>query len=132
MEKVPLPIMIAEPRPQKRISDCAIVCLHMLLGRSYADVRAACPRGHPEDQGLTRRQIQNVASRLGVHLVYTPGPPPDDAVGILDLDHDERDHVVIYAKDTVYNPSTDEWWLDVEAFCAHEKFRINGLLWRAT
>lgn len=125
----PLPLVI-EPSVMKTDGDCAIVCLRMLLGRPYAEVRAACRR---TTGGLSTRQIQSVASRLGVRLAYTPGPPPDDAVGILDLDHDNGvGHYVIYVKDTVFDPSTGELWTDVEAYCAQEQYEIAGLLWRAT
>ena len=109
--------VIVIPTMMKNSGDCGIVCLKMLLGVHYDAVMAACPkRGKPQHNGLTARQMINVARRLGFALEYHT-EPEDDAVGILDLDHELGvGHYVVYGKGTVYNPAQHEWWMDVEAF----------------
>ena len=44
-------------------ADCAVCCLAMLLGKTYADVLAACRR--PVREGLSDYQLRGVTRRLG-------------------------------------------------------------------
>ena len=134
--------VVFEAMPQKNSGDCAVVCLCMLLGRPYAEVFAACPkRGRPEWNGLSNRQIQNVAARLGHQLNYFDVTKhrawlDDNAgVGILDLDHDKHEgHYVMWSKGTIYNPAQNEHWTDLDAFLARRanegRYSVAGLLWR--
>ncbi len=129
-----------EPVFMKNSGDCGIVCLQMLLGKSYPEVFAACPkRGKPQHNGLTTRQMINVAARLGSKLDYFdvlkhPHWLDDEAgVGILDLDTtevNEAGHYVMWAKGTIYDPAQDLYWTNLEAYLNKSKLVVAGLLWR--
>jgi hypothetical protein len=75
--------------------------------------------------------MRNMAARLGFDLAYSKGnPPPDDAVGILDLDRGADGHVVMWLKGIIFNPADGELWTDAEAFIHRGGWTIVGLLWR--
>jgi len=126
----PVPLMV-EPVMMKNIGDCGIVCLVMLTGKSYTEVMAACPkRGKPQHNGLSTRQLQNVAKKLGFPLERKTTWDDDD-VGILDLDHEsEAGHFVMFGKGTIYNPAQNEWWFDIESYLKQRNFRADALLRR--
>ena len=130
-----------EPTIMRNSGDCAIVCLKMLLGLNYDTVRAACPRrGDPSGTGMTTRQVQNVAKKLGTPLSLLPGgdylnhPSLDDLAGILDLwrggDEDGTGHMALYLKGIVFNPADGSIWLDDDAYLRHGRWVVQGLLYR--
>ena len=121
---------------QKGSSDCAICCLRMLLGVDYGTVVAAIPRRtKPLKNGLSTRQIQMVARKLGFTLRFRKGFNEDeDHIGILDLSKPgktEMDyHVVLYFNDSVYDPSSGLLYTDVAAYLLASGYQIDGFYWR--
>ncbi len=124
------PIVI-DPLVQRDDWDCGVACLAMLLGRSYAEVRGCIRSIRPD--GLTNRQMTRIAKRLGYVLSHRPHVD-EDAVGILDLDRETDDrwegHFVIFAKGTVYNPSSGQWWMDLDTYLRYSRYRVCGLFVR--
>ena len=123
------PIVI-EPVLMKDVGDCALCCLAMLLGKTYAEVLVKCPRRTKTAVGLSGRQIANVAIRLGARLAYHD-LPEEDEVGILMLERGADDsHAVLYLKGVLYHPGDGTIWTDVEAFLREYKWTIHGFFWR--
>jgi hypothetical protein len=128
------PIVIS-PVLMKDIGDCAVCCLSMLTGVSYADVIAACPkRARPFTDGLSVKQTCAVAKRLGFELEYHTFEDDEEAgVGILVLErtyHDPQQHMVVYAKGTVIHPGDGCWYTDLDAYLKKYNWRVEGFLWR--
>lgn len=122
--------VVIEPTRMHDVGDCAVACLAMLLGRPYVEVLAAAPKRFKTCNGLTIRQMKNIAARFGQPLGYRPGMPEDDEVGILDLDRVDDGHVVIYIKGAMYNPADGMIYTDVETYLRRGKWTVDGFLWR--
>lgn len=129
--------LVIEPCVQKDISDCGVACLAMYLGLPYQQVRAHCPR-RVGDDGLSNRQMQRVATKLGARL--TSVPLGDEAVGILDLQRPadpakprgkREGHYAVYIRGVVVNPADGSIWTDLDVFCATRRWTVYGLLVRA-
>ena len=130
---------VFEPVTMKDVGDCAICCLSMLLGKTYRDILDVCPkrsgahRIHPTRDGLNIKQMCLVGKRLGFDLEYYDEPDQEHRIGILDLQrttNDEEGHVVMFARDTIYNPADGEFWTHVDAFLHTRKWKVEGFLWR--
>ncbi len=125
-----------EPRRMKDEGDCWAACLEMLLDKPYSEVVAAGPkRGRPAEEGLTTRQIINVAKRLGATLKYTKTEePPYTGIGILALEpkpgFEGDEHVTLYANGMVYEVTNGLMYTDLGAYCDARGFRVVGFFWR--
>lgn len=122
------PIVI-EPCPQKEETDCGVACLAMLLGVSYADARKAVRTCR---DGLSRRQMQNAAKRLGKPLAWV-SDGVFDSVGILHLNNAERTagHYAMVMKGVVYNPADNLMWTDIDSYFKTKGWEPLGVLVRA-
>lgn len=126
------PIVI-EPIMQKDAADCGVACLAMLLSIPYREARSVCPKKVGSD-GLSVRQMQNIAKRLGCALSYSKLYDEED-IGIFDLqragdDNDTEGHYVVFVKDTVYNPAQGEWWTDADTYLKESRYTVDGILRR--
>ena len=127
------PIVI-EPIMQKDAADCGVACLAMFLSIPYREARIACPKRVGAD-GLSVRQLQNIAKRLGYSLSYSKLYDEED-IGILDLQRlssdgkDTEGHFALYVKDTVYNPAQGEWWTDADTYLKESRYTVDGILRR--
>lgn len=117
---------------QKDIWDCGVACLQMLLGKSYTDVRACIRQRHPD--GLSLRQMKNIAARLGHKMTYRTRVEDDD-IGILHVQRPvvpgarrQDGHCVVYVRDTVYNPAQGQWWMDLDAYLKSTRYSVSGIL----
>ena len=111
-------------------ADCAIASLAMLLGKTYAEVLAACRGSNITQEGLSNYQFRAVARRLGYKLRYQRGAPDDDDIGALDLTRADDDirHVVLYLRGVVVDPrGAGELWSDVDAYVRDRGWNIDGL-----
>lgn len=125
--------VVIEPSVQTNNNDCAIVCIKMLLGRSYPDVLNAAKRYNPFVNGLTIRQMQETAIRLGAKFRYRSKPPDDDEIGIIDLgpaNGKGDNHVAIYFNGCVLDPASGWIYTDVAVFLLAKGWVIGGFLWR--
>lgn len=136
--------VVIQPLTMRSIGDCAICCLSMICGRTYADVVKTIPRRWRSSchaEGLSIRQICSVAKRLGTRLEYWESPDDDnergwerdDSIGVVDLERAIEPcdgHLVIYLKGIVFNPADGEIWTDLDAFCERGKWKVEGFLWR--
>ena len=115
---------------QKEDWDCGVACLAMLLGRTYAEVRARI-RKYPD--GVSNRQMMRAAKALGQPVSHRPHVGDED-VGILDLERETDDrwegHFAVYAKGTVYNPASGQWWMDLDTYLKYSRYRVCGLFVR--
>lgn len=115
--------------------DCAVCCLAMVCGVTYSDVLQCCPkRAQATVNGLSNRQMQNVATRLGRTLRLLTEPEDDD-IGILTLTktYDAQcQHAVVYVKDTIINPRDGEFWTDLDAFLRDRKWQVESFLRRVS
>ena len=128
-----------EPQIQKSTDDCGIACLSMLLGIPQATVRESMGarklKRMEKAKGLTIRQIQAIAKKLGHTLVYRGVTRSDDLtrdmVGIIDLGRYIKDgggHVAVYLKGCVWTTATGVFWTDLDAYLAYGKFDLEGIL----
>ena len=125
------PIVI-EPLTMKDMADCSVCCLAMFLGKTYAEILAACPkRSKPLTVGLQVIQISNIAKKFGVLLEYDDTPDDDD-VGILVLDRTVNDdrHTCLYMKGVIYHPGDGSIWTDMESYLKQYKWKVEGILRR--
>lgn len=120
--------VVFEPLTQKSTNDCAIACLAMYLGLSYAVVREAAGKRLAKD-GMTTRQILNTAKALGHPLVKKQDFDEDD-IGIADLmrENEEDGHVVLFVKGTVWTTASGQLWANLHDYLRVHKFRLCGLL----
>ena len=125
------PITI-DPITMKDMADCGLCCLAMFLGKTYAEVLAACPRrSRPLTEGLTVLQLSNVAKKFGVTFEYDDTPEDDD-VGIFILHRtvNEDSHACLYLKGIIYHPGDGSLWVDVDSYLKQYQWRVEGILRR--
>jgi len=124
--------VVIEPMMQKDTWDCGVVCLCMLLGVSYQDVRSKIRYRHPT--GLSNHEIRRIAKSLGYPLRLSLKGADIDDIGVLLLERGEGDnsegHAVLYVKGTLYNPAQGEWWTDVESYLKRSRYRVVGIFTR--
>ena len=124
--------VVIDPIMQMDTADCGVACLAMILSAPYREVRIACPK-KVGSEGLSYRQMQNVAKRLGHSLTYTKLYDEED-IGILGLQRPSsdgtEDHWVVYVKDTIYNPAQGQWWTDADAYLKESRYTVDGILKR--
>lgn len=126
-----------DPIMQKDAADCAVACLAMLLGVGYQQARSACPR-NVGSEGLTPRQIRNVAKKLGQPLRYLKVGrfDPDNVVGVLHLQRpfvDSKDvdyHVAVIVNGVIYNPADGLIWTSAEALNKARRWEPLGVFVR--
>ena len=127
-----------DPFMQKDASDCGVACLQMMTGLSYEQVLKACPR-KAKQEGLSNRQLLNVAKKLGFPLRYIKTTEPGHHVGILDL-HRPADpanrkgewegHFVMFMRNSLYNPAEGTVWTDVDTFLKTRRWEPLGIFVR--
>lgn len=122
-----------EPFMQKGSHDCAIACLAIYLGLPYANVAAAAPRKWTTE-GLTPRQIQNLGRKLGHPLKLQKDFSGDD-LGIISLSRtpgyeESGGHVALFLRGVIYTTASGLLWTDVQAYLAHHRFTVDGLITR--
>jgi ABC-type bacteriocin/lantibiotic exporter with double-glycine peptidase domain len=126
-----------EPVMQKDVADCGVACLAMLLGESYAAVRATIRQR--ELDGLSNRQLRRIAHRFGKPLRFIRNGDLSEMVGIVDLQrptNPERragaweGHYVVLIKGALYNPADGLIWTDIEAWLAHRRWELLGVFIR--
>ena len=130
------PVFI-EPTIQRESGDCTIACLKMLAGKSYTEVINASPAGSHKN-GMANYQTIATAAKLGLTLVQRRKFNQDEDIGILTLIPDPRkngkvsrdEHVVVLLKGMVYDAYNARLWLNIDAFLAHERYRVGTLLRR--
>lgn len=115
---------------QKGADDCAIACLSTWLGIPYPTVAAAAPKRRKG--GITTQQILRLGKRLGVPLRLQKDFTRDD-VGLIDLwrESDQTGHVAFFAKGCVWTTAAGQFWTDLDAYLAHHKWQLLGLIRRA-
>lgn len=133
------PIVI-EPVVQKDQADCGIACLAMVLGLPYQTVSAAIPkRSHVGHNGMSNRQLRNIAKRLGYPLTYIGRGRMFETVGILDLQRlsdptNSRSawegHYAVQLKTVLFNPADGAIWTDIDAFLKTRRWELLGVFVR--
>lgn len=115
--------------------DCAVCCLAMVCGVTYAAVLQHCSkRAKATENGLSNYQMRTVAARMG-RTLRLKAVPEDDDIGILTLEktYDAKcQHAVVYVKDTIINPRDGEFWTDLDAFLRDRKWRVESFLRRVS
>ena len=122
--------LVIEPVMQKYTWDCGIVCLQMLTGAPYIEIRKKIRYKMPV--GMSLREMKSVSKRLGFPLSFSKEVDHDD-VGILILTHSLNltdAHAVMFAKGTIYNPAQGQWWMDVDSYLAQTGYEKLGILQR--
>lgn len=124
---------VIEPVFQKSSSDCAVACLAMLLGVSYAEVLAATSkRAKVKATGMSDRQILATAKKLGMTIKHRTSPPEDDEFGMVYLQRGKDDgHVALHLRGGyIIDPADGLIFSDVAAFLLAKDWTIKGFYWR--
>jgi ABC-type bacteriocin/lantibiotic exporter with double-glycine peptidase domain len=123
---------------QRRDMDCAVACLGWYFHLRYEDVFAEALKVGPliRQGGLTVRQIQDVAKRLGYPLtrVHHSKVDLEEDVGILTVTWNDPamqggayGHAVVLRKGTILCPRLPSMW-DADVYLDVERGRIGTLL----
>lgn len=132
--------VVIEPVTQKDVADCGIACLAMVLSLPYQTVSAAFPKrrkvGH---NGMSNRQLQNAARKLGHPLKYINEGQMFETVGILDLQRRAdpanpkstwEGHYAVQLKNVLFNPADGAIWTDIDAFLKTRRWELLGVFVR--
>lgn len=135
--------VVIEPVMMKQGSDCGVASLAMLLGKTYSEVLAAVPKRYRKDvnngEGLSQRQLTNIAKRLGFVTRWEHNGDLSETVGVLDVhrpkteldqDGEWEGHFLILAKGALYNPADGVIWTDIASFFNSRRWRPKGVLVR--
>lgn len=106
-------------RPQKHLADCGLAALAMALGLPYESVFQAAPLA--ARTGLTTRQLQAVATKLGARLLSRPKADLHADTGILGIEFPRRNgHWLYLHAGVLVDPSDGSLW-DTEDYAAHTR-----------
>ena len=124
---------VIEPTLMKSVGDCAICCLRMLTGNTYAEVVAAVPRRERKtfmESGISVLQAINIARKLGVELEYHDDDFNPDYIGILVLRRTVNNdmHAVMWLGNGLYNPADGNIYTDLETYLTKCLYRVEGFL----
>lgn len=121
---------------QRESGDCAVACLHMLIGKSYQEiVFAAPPKAHKH--GMTCREMIATAAKLDVQMRMRRKFDQNEDTGILSLNPDPKyntghikrdEHVVLLLSGMVYDAYNGRLWSDTDTFLKHERYTAGTLL----
>jgi ABC-type bacteriocin/lantibiotic exporter with double-glycine peptidase domain len=108
--------------------DCGIACLSMLLQEEYVEVHAAAAKAlkkWPSSSGLTTRQMQTIAKKLGHTLKSIEIRTPDTSItatGILLVGAGRKYHFVTIFQGIVIEPTYNRVW-NLQTYLKHYKSR---------
>jgi hypothetical protein len=112
-----LPPPCVAVRSQLHRADCGVAALAMALGLPYEQVFQAAPLAGRD--GLTTRQLQSVATRLGARLLPKADADLHADTGILGVDYKKgAGHWLYLFAGTLVEPTHATLW-DVEDYFAH-------------
>jgi hypothetical protein len=115
--KLTLPPVCVAVRAQLHMADCGLAALAMALGLPYEQVFRAAPMAARE--GLTARQLQSVATKLGARLITKANPDFYADQGVLGLEFQEGPgHWAFLRQGAVIDPADTTIW-DVDDYLAH-------------
>jgi hypothetical protein len=118
--KLVIPPVCVAVRSQKHQGDCGIAVLAMALGVTHEQVLMVDPMAARD--GLTTRQLQSIASRLGARLLSRPDADIHAETGILGIEfhkpHQFGGHWVYVHRGVVVDPGDGTLWDDVDDYLA--------------
>ena len=113
--QLPPPCVVV--KPQLHAADCGLAVLAMALGLPYEQVFQAAPLAARE--GLTPRQLQAVATKLGARLLAQYDFDHHDATGIYGLDYAHgHGHWAYLLAGSLIDPSDGTIWDDPDTYLA--------------
>jgi hypothetical protein len=115
-----IPPVCVAVRSQKHQGDCGIAVLAMALGVTHEQVLMVAPMAARD--GLTTRQLQSIASRLGARLLSRPDADIHAETGILGIQWHNPNryegHWCYLWRGSVVDPSDGTLWDDVDDYLA--------------
>lgn len=123
-----LPPVVAAVRQQLHLADCGLAVLAMALWLPYEQVFQAAPLAAKE--GLTIRQLQAVATKLGARLVSVRQPDLQTETGILGIEFTNggAGHWVYLFRGGVYDPADGTLWDTVDDYLANYQAELDVYL----
>ena len=115
--------------PQRHKFDCAVCCLAMLLGQDYERTLLAFDSLAPLVRGVSCKNIQRAARRLGVELRLYRKVDLENDTGLLMLDAASWlvNHTVVLKEGMVVDPSDTTVW-EVDDYIAANKASVENIL----
>lgn len=126
-----MPAVVKAPA-SRGVGDCAVVALAAYFERSYEEIISAAvkatakPGREIAHSGLYVWQIKATAKELGHRLRVRRRFDPSEDEGIMGFTDGTNGHVAYVKAGLVWGMVNDQW--EVDAYCAHFKFRPVSLL----